>query len=156
MITDTTKKIIVTFSIISLFTTILGNLSPNILFNFNKKSIFLDSSQPWRERLLRHYDYGVCGLGLITGALLSLFLIVQISVLNNLDNKDKEGRKKLGISTLVIILIYFLLQLKVNSYLSHSIRKFSEPKIGLWEFMLPTYICQFIILYIIFSEKDEI
>lgn len=155
MITDTTKKILVTFSIISLFTTILGNLSPNIIFNFDKESIFLDESLEWKERLLRHYDYGVCGLGLITGSLLSLLLIVQISLLNNLDNKDKEGRRILAISTLVIILLYFILQLYANSYLSHSVR-YSKPKVGLWEFMLPTYFCQFIILCILFSEKDEL
>ena len=98
----------------------------------------------------------VLGLGLITGALLSLLLIVQISILNNLDNKDKKSRRILAISPLVIILLYFILQLYANSYLNHSVRNFNEPQVGLWEFMLPTYFCQFIILCILFSEKDEL
>lgn len=156
MITDTTKKVLVALSIISLFTTILGNLSPNILFNFDKESILFNENYTWEERLLAHDPYGVCGIGLITGALLSLLLIVQISFLNNLDNKNREGRRILGIFTFIIILLYFVLQLIANSYPSHRLRNWAEPKIGLWEFMLPTYVCQFIILCILFSEKDEL
>lgn len=151
MITDGKKKALVALSTISLFTTVFGNLMPNLIFNFGKKSYLFDTSLSWRKRLIFHDSYGVCGIGLITGALLVLLLIIQVSLLDNLDNKDINGRKNLATTTLIIILLYFFIQLFANSYLSHKSRNY-DPKIGLWEFMLPTYFFQFIILCILFSE----
>ena len=107
MITDTTKKVLITIAIISLITIVFGNLLPNFIFNFGEQSIILNSNLLWEDRLFLHYRHGVCGIGLITGILLVFLLIVQISLLNNLDNKDLQSRKNLAVATLVIILLYF-------------------------------------------------
>ena len=162
MITDTTKKTLVAFSTISLFTTIFGNLMPNVILAATNNN-FLDEIKNIideriftldLEQLAVHERYGVCGFGMITGFLLVLLLIIQVSILNNLDNKDIQSRKNLAVTTLVIILLYFFIQLSANSFISHTYRNIDEPTVGLWEFMLPTYICQFIILGILFSETE--
>jgi formate/nitrite transporter FocA (FNT family) len=155
MITHQTKTTLLALSIVSLLTTIVGNLLPNLMFNFSKQSFLLNDDLSWQVRLLAHHEYGVCAFGLITGVLLCVFLIAQIVYLSKLDNKDKDGRKKLGKATLGVMSVYFISQLVANSYFSHRSRGLSNPKIGLFEFMLPTYALQIAILVLIYSEKSE-
>ena len=98
---------------------------------------------------------GCLRFGVITGALLSILLALQLYLIINLKDvkQYKTQRFILAILTTIILSIYFVIQFLANSSFNYVMRG-RDSILGLWEYMLPTYLLQGILLYLLFTEPD--
>ena len=143
------KKLLVSLSSASIITTLLGSVFANQIVGV--PCLLYDKNRPWFDRWTRHMIGGVCGMGVVTGGLMVLLICVQLYFLIKLDLKDKNTVFWLKWTSLLILAIYFILQLLLNSWVAHQSKGYSS--VGLWEYMLPTYLLQFGILYTLFRLK---
>ena len=150
---ETRQDLLIALSSISIITTLGGSVfSNNIL---GKHCPLFMKEYSGLQKFSLHAIGGVCGFGVITGALLSILLALQLYLIINLKDvkQYKTQRFILAILTTIILSIYFVIQFLANSSFNYVMRG-RDSILGLWEYMLPTYLLQGILLYLLFTEPD--
>jgi hypothetical protein len=165
------QDLLIALSTISLLTTLSGSVFANKILG--KVCPLFKPSEELRQLVVSFYGKGaqinlnafrfgwhalsgVCGFGLITGAILCVFIAIQLSLIITFKDvkQYKKQRKNLAILTAIIISLYCVIQFLLNSSFNYFIRG-SPLRLGLWEYMLPTYLLQATLLYLLFTEPNE-
>ena len=123
---------------------IINTLCASVFLNFiiGTQTFLFSKKLSIMERLSVHEKGGVCGLGIITGIfLVCIFILEFILVYTNNINFIKKCKMYI----ITIISLYFICQLLMNSMLDYRIFRqhvWNYTGVGLFEYMIPTYIFQ--------------
>lgn len=147
------QDLLISLSSISLLTTLSGCVFANQILD--KECFLLQKDLPLGFRLGFHAIGGVCGFGVITGVILCVFIAIQLSLIITFKDvkQYKKQRKILAIITAIILSLYCVIQFLLNSSFNYFTRGLGF-KLGLWEFMIPTYLLQGTLLYLLFTEPE--
>ncbi len=149
----TRQNLLIVLSCLSIITTLCGSVFANNILD--KECPMFTNEYSGLKKFSFHAIGGVCGLGIITGVILSILLGLQLYfIVNFKDVKTcKTKRFILAMLTTVILSMYFVIQFLANSSFNYII-KGRGPIIGLWEYMLPTYVLQGTFLYLLYTEPN--
>ena len=145
---ESRQNLLIALSSISILTTLSGSVFANNILG--KNCPLFTEEYSGLKRFSVHAIGGVCGFGVISGVILSILLGIQLYVIINFKDVKKYI---LAILTSIILSIYFVIQFLANSSFNYVMRGRGSI-LGLWEYMLPTYILQCILLYFLFTESD--
>ena len=150
---DTRQDLLIALSSLSIITTLGGSVFANNILD--KQCPMFQKEYSGLKKFSLHAIGGVCGFGVITGVILSILLGLQLYLIINLKDVKQYKTQRVILATLTTIILstYFVIQFLANSSFNYVMRGRGSI-IGLWEYMLPTYILQGILLYLLFTEPN--